>query len=80
MGEVMEKSIEVEIDYSDKKCPECGAWAFIPDIVTDICQECWEEQKFVQYFYMENVGKDKRFSSLPCNPYKTKELQFTYKI
>ena len=51
------KSIkEIEIDYDDKKCPECGAWAFIPNLVTDICQECWEEQKFVQYFYMENVG------------------------
>lgn len=48
----MKKPIEVEINYEDKECPECGAWSFIPNIVSDICQECWEEQKFVQYFYL----------------------------
>ena len=51
----------VEIDYADKKCPECGAWAFIPALVTDVCQECWEEQKYVQYFYSWEKRNEEQF-------------------
>ena len=59
-------SFPSEIDYTDKKCPECGEWAFIPCLVTDICQNCWEEQKFVQYFYLSGTRNEneKRFSNL----------------
>lgn len=44
----------MKINYFDRKCSKCNKLAFIPNLVTDLCQDCWEEQKFNQY-YCSNI-------------------------
>ena len=62
----MKKASEIVIDYRNRECVNCGEMAFIPLLVTELCQECWCEEKDVQYFSPRYPAESpaKRFTGL----------------